>query len=524
MAGKKRYALVSVSDKDGIDGFCRGLKANGYEMISSGGTYKYLRERGIDCLTVEDITGFPEILDGRVKTLHPKVFGGLLGRRDLETHVSQMRENSIPEIDLVVVNLYPFEKTVAEKDVSLEEAIEQIDIGGPSLVRAAAKNHRHVTVVVDAADHDRVLSEIRMNGEVGAELRAELALKAFQLTSSYDTAIHNWLQKRFHPELPWGSSLRMSFEKVMETRYGENPHQKGAYFEDPGYDGVSVHTSKVLWGKELSFNNIYDIDAVLDILMEFPGDPCCAIIKHNNPSGVAIGSPGAKSRIADAFERAFNCDPISAYGGIIGLNRHCDLETAERINQRFFEVVIAPSFEEGALKELMRKKNLRIIRTDRPVINNIPPEHRIVKVKGGLLMQTMSWPEMDTSQWKVVSSKEPTDDDLKDMAFATRVVKHVKSNCVVLARDNCTVGVGAGQMSRVDSCFMAGRKAGERAKGSVLSSDAFFPFRDGIDTVADVGVVGIAQPGGSIRDDEVIRAVDEHGMSMVFTGVRLFKH
>lgn len=524
MTRKKRYALVSVSDKDGIDRFCGVLRANGYEIISSGGTYKYLTERGIDCLRVEDITGFPEILDGRVKTLHPKVFGGLLGRRDLETHVSQMRENSITAIDLVVVNLYPFERTVASNEVTLEEAIEQIDIGGPSLIRAAAKNHRHVTVVVDRTDHERVLSEIQMNGEVGEDLRAELALKAFQLTSSYDTAIHNWFQSRFHPELPWGSSLRMRFEKVMETRYGENPHQKGAYFKDPDYSGVSVHTSEILWGKELSFNNIYDVDAVTDILMEFPDDPCCAIIKHNNPSGVAIGSLGVKSRIADAFERAFNCDPISAYGGIIGLNRNCDLETAERINQRFFEVVLAPSFEEEALKELMRKKNLRIISTNRLVVNSIPPENRIVKVKGGLLIQTMSWPEMDTSRWKVVSRKEPTDLDLRDMAFATRVVKHVKSNCVVLARDNCTVGVGAGQMSRVDSCFMAGRKAGERAKGSVLSSDAFFPFRDGIDTVAEVGVAGIAQPGGSIRDEEVIDAVDEHGMFMVFTGVRLFKH
>ncbi|MBN1390643.1 MAG: bifunctional phosphoribosylaminoimidazolecarboxamide formyltransferase/IMP cyclohydrolase [Candidatus Thermoplasmatota archaeon] len=524
MTGEMRSALVSVSDKEGIDRFCKGLKANGYEVISTGGTHRYLMERGVECRSVEEITGFPEILDGRVKTLHPKVFGGLLGRRDLQSHVSQMREHSISPIDLVAVNLYPFERTVSDGEVSLEDAIEQIDIGGPSLIRAAAKNHRFTTVVVESRDYDRVLSEIETIGEVGPELRAELAIKAFQMTSSYDSAISNWLQERFHPELPWGDSLRLRFEKVMETRYGENPHQKGAYFMDPGYSGISVHGSEVLWGKQLSFNNIYDIDAVLDILMEFPEDPCCAIIKHNNPSGVAIGSHGAGSLIADAFERAFNCDPISAYGGIIGLNRQCDLETAERIDQRFFEVVIAPSFEEEALKELMRKRNLRIIRTDRPVVGNIPPDHRVVKVKGGLLIQTMTWPEMDASGWKVVSRRPPSDEDLRDMVFATKVVKHVKSNCVVMARDNCTVGVGAGQMSRVDSCFIAGKKAGERAKGAVASSDAFFPFRDGIDTLVEAGVIGVAQAGGSIRDAEVIQAADEHDISMVFTGVRLFKH
>ncbi|MGA1793770.1 MAG: bifunctional phosphoribosylaminoimidazolecarboxamide formyltransferase/IMP cyclohydrolase [Thermoplasmatota archaeon] len=524
MTVKSKRALVSVSDKEGIDGFCAGLKGLGFDIISSGGTYDFLLKNGVDCRKVEEITGFPEILDGRVKTLHPKIFGGLLGRRDHEEHVSQMEQHSIGGIDLVAVNLYPFERTVSRGGVTLEEAVEQIDIGGPSLLRAASKNYSDVIVVVDKGDYDRVLKEMRSKGDLGMEMRQELAVKAFLVTSSYDIAISNWLMKRFEPELPWWDSLRLRYERVMETRYGENPHQKGAYFRDPAYNGVTVHGSDILWGKELSYNNIYDIDAVTDILMEFPDDPCCAIIKHNNPSGVALGEAGRGGAIADAFERAFNCDPLSAFGGIIGLNRECDLETAERINQRFFEVVIAPSFTEESLSELKRKKNLRIIRTNRPIENSVPPEHRLVKVKGGMLIQTMTWPETDPAKWKVVSKLPPTDEQLRDMAFASKVCKHVKSNCVVLAKNKGTVGIGAGQMSRVDSCFMAGKKAGDKARGSVLSSDAFFPFRDGIDAIAEVGVASIAQPGGSIRDQEVIDAVDEHGMSMVFTGVRLFKH
>jgi phosphoribosylaminoimidazolecarboxamide formyltransferase/IMP cyclohydrolase len=524
MTSKSKYAIVSVSDKEDIDVFCRGLVEQGFKIISSGGTFRFLSDRGIECQMVDEVTGFPEILDGRVKTLHPKVFGGILGRRGLDSHVKQMEEQSIHGIDLVAVNLYPFEQTISREGVSLEEAIEQIDIGGPSLIRAAAKNYEDVIVVVDKGDYGRVLQELRKKGDIDLPIKKDLALKAFLMTSSYDVAISRWLQSKFHEEDPWGDSLRMRFEKVMETRYGENPHQKGAYFKDPSYKGISVHDSDVLWGKELSYNNIYDIDAVTDIIMEFPDEPCCAIIKHNNPSGVAIASPRVRSPMADAFERAFNCDPLSAFGGIIGLNRECDLETAERINQRFFEVVVAPSYSEEGLKELKRKKNLRIIRTNRPIVDIVPPEHRMVKVKGGMLIQTMSWPETDTSKWEVVSKVAPTGEQLKDMAFASKVVKHVKSNCVVMAKDLCTVGIGAGQMSRVDSCFMAGNKAGEKAKGSVLSSDAFFPFRDGIDCLAEVGVLSIAQPGGSIRDKEVIEAVDEHGMSMVFTKVRLFKH
>jgi len=524
MTRKPKIALISVSDKTNIDTFARGLSDLGFEIISSGGTRRFLTEKGVSCTQVDQVTGFPEILNGRVKTLHPVIFGGILGQRDDPAHIQQMNEHSIRGIDIVVVNLYPFEATIQETGVSLEEAVEQIDIGGPSLIRAGAKNFRDVAVIVDPSDYEKVIREIREKGYVGTDTRKDLALKAFLHTSSYDTLISNWLQKRFHPELEWGDSLRLRYERVLEARYGENPHQKGAYFKDPSYGGISVHDSDVLWGKELSYNNIYDIDAVTDILMEFSGKTCCAIIKHNNPSGVSLGLPLDRDPMAEAFERAFQCDPLSAFGGIIGLNRECSLETAERINQRFFEVVIAPSYSEEAMVELKRKKNLRIIRTNRPIVDIDPPEHRMVKVKGGVLIQTMKWPDVDPLDWKVVSRKKPTPEQIRDLAFASRVVKHVKSNCVVMARDLCTTGIGAGQMSRVDSCFMAGHKAGDRAMGSVLSSDAFFPFRDGIDELARSGIHTIAQPGGSIRDQEVIDAVDEHGMSMVFTGVRLFKH
>jgi phosphoribosylaminoimidazolecarboxamide formyltransferase/IMP cyclohydrolase len=523
MSENGRNALISVSDKTGVEELARGLSEIGFGIISSGGTHKYLTERGVRCRKVEDVTNFPEIMDGRVKTLHPNICGGILGRRDLESHRKEMTQHGIAPIDMVVVNLYPFESTT-EKGADLAQAVEMIDIGGPSLIRSAAKNHIHVTVLVDPSDYGPVLALLREKGDIGLDMRRDLAVKAFMLTSAYDIAIGNWLGQKFHPDQPWGESIRFRFERSLETRYGENPHQKGAYFVDPSYRGISVSNSDVLWGKELSFNNIYDIDAATDILMEFPDEPCCVIIKHNNPSGVALSRKNEGSSMAEAFERAFLCDPLSAFGGIIGLNRECDLPTAEKINQRFFEVVIAPSFTEEALGELKSKKNLRILRTNLPIVCRDPPEPRCVRIKGGLLMQTMDWPEWDSGKWKVVTKKAPTDDQVRDLIFASKVTKHVKSNCVVMAKDLQTVGVGAGQMSRVDSCFMAGKKAGENGIGSVLSSDAFFPFRDGLDESARAGVVSIAQPGGSIRDGEVIDAANEHGISMVFTGIRLFKH
>lgn len=517
-------ALISVSDKAGLEPLGRTLIDIGAEMISSGGTHRFLTERSIPCRKVEDVTAFPEMLGGRVKTLHPNIFGGILSIRDDPQHRADMRARNLSEIDLVVVNLYPFEQTIEKEGVTLEEAIEKIDIGGPSLIRAAAKNYRFVTVVVDPGDYLPLIEQLEGGEGIDLQMRKDLALKAFNHTSSYDIAIANYLQERFNPGEPWGDSLRYRYERVQEIRYGENPHQKGAYFKDPRFKGVSVANSEVLWGKALSYNNIYDIDAVMDILMEFPNQECCAIVKHNNPSGVALGRKGTPSPIADAYIRALECDDLSAFGGIIGLNRECDLTTAQLVVQRFFEVVVAPSYDGEALDLLKSKKNLRIIRTNMPIESHGPPDNRMIKVRGGALIQTMKWPETDPMKWDVVSKRKPSDTELEDMAFASRVVKHVKSNCVVLARDLCTTGIGAGQMSRVDSCFMAVHKAGDKARGSVLSSDAFFPFRDGIDELAPHGIVAVAQPGGSIRDKEIIKAIDDHGMSMVFTGVRLFKH
>ncbi len=524
MSQNVRTALISVSDKEGVVDLAKGLIEVGFRLISSGGTFKHLTENGIKCEKVEDVTGFPEILGGRVKTLHPNVCGGILARRHLENDRKDMKDHHIDPIDMVVVNLYPFERTVSDEGIRLEEAIEMIDIGGPSLIRAAAKNHNDVAVVVDPSDYGRVLTELQDNDHLSIGTRRDLALKAFMLTSSYDIAIGNWLRTRFQPGEPWGDSLRMRFERSQETRYGENPHQKGAYFIDPMFNGISVKNSDVIWGKELSFNNIYDIDAATDILMEFPNEPCCVIIKHNNPSGVSVRRKEDGPSMADTFERAFQCDPLSAFGGIIGLNRECDLKTAKNIGQRFFEVVIAPTFTEEAISELKKKKNLRMIRTNEPIVNIDPPEARYVHIKGGLLIQTMEWPNWDPSNWKVVTKKAPTEEQLRDLVFASKVTKHVKSNCVVMAKNMQTVGIGAGQMSRVDSCFLASKKAGENGIGSVMSSDAFFPFRDGIDTSAEAGVISIAHPGGSIRDQEVIDAANEHGISMVFTNTRLFKH
>ncbi len=523
MSENNRKVLVSVSDKNGIEEFAKGLSDMGFDIISSGGTFRYLTERGVKCRKVETVTNFPEILGGRVKTLHPNICGGILGKRDQEDHRKEMEEHGIEPIDMVVVNLYPFERTV-EGGAEIDTALEMIDIGGPSLIRSAAKNHNDVIVIVDPSDYPLVLDKLKADGDLDLGTRQDLAVKAFMLTSAYDIAIGGWLRDRFHPDTPWGDSLRWRFERSLETRYGENPHQKGAYFIDPSYKGISISNSDVLWGKELSFNNIYDTDAATDILMEFPDEPCCVIIKHNNPSGVAISRKEDGGSMARAFERAFLCDPLSAYGGIIGLNRECDLETAERVNQRFFEVIVAPSFTDEAISELKKKKNLRIVRTNRPIVATNPPEKRFVRIKGGLLVQTMDWPEWSSTNWKVVTNRSPTEEQIMDLIFASKVTKHVKSNCVVMAKDLRTVGIGAGQMSRVDSCFMAGKKAGENGKGSVLSSDAFFPFRDGLDESIKAGVISVAQPGGSIRDQEVIDAADENGISMVFTGVRLFKH
>lgn len=524
MGTKVVQALLSVTDKTGLEELARGLTELGVKIISSGGTRAFLESKGIVTVSVSSVTGFPEIMDGRIKTLHPAIFGGILARREVGAHMEELSSRSLSPIDLVVVNLYPFETTAEREGVSDGEIIENIDIGGPSLIRASAKNHQDVIIVVDPSDYGWVLDSLRSAGDLNLTERTRLAIKAFALTSGYDSAIYDWMRSKGPSANRWGDSLRMRFERCMETRYGENPHQKGAYFTDPSFKGVSVANSEVLWGKELSFNNIYDTDAATDILLEFPEEPCCVVIKHNNPSGVALGGTEEADPIARAFERAFNADPLSAYGGIVGMNRECTVRTAELMGQYFFEVVIAPSFEPDALEVLERKKNLRIIRSNVPLVPFFPPEMRCVKLKGGMLIQTMEWPPFDPSAWKTVTRKTPDKNEVRDLVFAMKVVKHVKSNCVVIAKDLCTVGVGAGQMSRVDSCFIAVNKAGARAKGAVLASDAFFPFRDGIDILAGGGISSVAQPGGSIRDKEVIEAADQAGISMVFTGLRQFKH
>ena len=494
----------------------------GYTIVSSGGTHNALKDRGLPSMPVEELTGYPEMLGGRVKTLHPAIYGGILCRRENDEDMKRIAELDLPILDIVVVNLYPFEETVRRPGSDMKECIEMIDIGGPSLIRAAAKNHEHVAVLVDPGDYPEFIERLRA-GKVGPDYRLRLALKAFERTSGYDIAISKYLgSKAGGDALP--EHLIMSYEKVMDLRYGENPHQRGSYYSFPSFSGTSIHNSRILGGKELSYNNIFDVDAALDILMEFTDEPCCVIIKHNNPSGVSLGRSSERNPLNDAFLRALDCDPLSAFGGVVGLNRLCDVQTASSIMERFFEVVIAPSFEEDALEMLRSKKNLRIISTDRPIVEEIKREEKWVKIRGGLLGQTMEWPPFDPSGWVQVTEKSPTDGQVNDMVFASKVVKHVKSNCVVLAKDLVTTGIGSGQMSRVDSCFMATHKAGDRAKGSVLASDAFFPFRDGIDTLAAAGVVAICQPGGSIRDKEVIDAADQHGMAMLFTGVRLFKH
>ena len=519
-----KRSLISVYDKTNLEYLARVLIDSNYEIVSTGGTHNFLCEREIDCVRVDSLTHFPEILDGRVKTIHPKVFGGILYKRDNPNHIKDMKSRKIKPIDMVVVNLYPFRRTVEERGNDISSCIENIDIGGPSLIRAAAKNYNDVIVVVDPEDYEFIGSQIEAAGDIDIKTRMKLATKAFAMTSEYDSIIHHWFKNINSDETHWGENVALHFNRYMDLRYGENPHQKGALFYEKGYRGVSIPNSDVLWGKELSYNNIYDIDAVLDVLMEFSKRPACAIVKHNNPSGVAIGRKDKKSPISDAFQRALNCDSLSAFGGIVGLNRECDMATAEGINSMFVEVVIAPGYSEDALDLLTKKKNIRIIRTGMPIEDQEPPEDRWVKVRGGVLLQTMKWPTNDPNSWKVVTKAKPTRSQLADMDFANRVVKHVKSNCVVLAKDTATVGIGAGQMSRVDSCFMASKKSNGRSVGAVLSSDAFFPFRDGIDTAAEAGIVAIAQPGGSIRDEEVIKACDEHGIAMVFTGVRLFKH
>ena len=507
-----KVALVSVSNKDGIEDFCRELVKLGYAIFSTGGTAAVLKRAGIAVVDVADYTGFPEIMDGRVKTLHPKVHGGILADRDKAQHRAAMEEHGIQAIDIVVVNLYPFEESIKKPDVTLEEAIENIDIGGPTMVRAAAKNHRHVIILVDPGDYGWVLEALRERGDLTQEERRRLAAKAFAHTGRYDSLITAYLEKTLGEELP--INLGLFFHKAQELRYGENPHQKAAFYAEGG-EPWGLARARQLQGKELSYNNLLDLHSVLALALEFD-DPVAVIAKHNNPCGVAVGDSPSQ-----AYVRALECDPVSAYGGILAFNREVDEETAREIAKIFVEAIIAPGFSQEAREVFSAKANLRLLE-----LNPWPEKMQgwdLRRVAGGLLVQ-----EPNTllfgDELRVVTKREPTEEEWKDLTFAWRVVKHVKSNAIVLAKGGQTVGIGAGQMSRVDSVKIAIMKAQVPTQNSVLASDAFFPFPDGVEEAAKAGVKAVIQPGGSIRDKEVIEAADRLGVAMVFTGTRHFRH
>jgi phosphoribosylaminoimidazolecarboxamide formyltransferase/IMP cyclohydrolase len=520
-----RRALISVSDKTGLVEFATALAGQGIELLSTGGTARALRDAGLNVKDVADVTGFPEMMDGRVKTLHPVVHGGLLALRDNDDHVASMEEHSIGPIDLVVVNLYPFEETVA-KGAPYGEVIENIDIGGPAMIRSAAKNHGFVTVVVDVADYDAVLSELSdHSGKTSYALRQRLAQTAYARTAAYDTAVSTWMAGAVG-ETPrrrtFGGTL------AQNLRYGENPHQAAAFYTD-GTARPGVATATQHQGKELSYNNINDTDAAFELVSEFAGQgPACAIIKHANPCGVATGAT-----LAEAYARAFDCDRTSAFGGIIALNKPLDGQTAQAISGIFTEVVIAPGADADAIGIFGQKKNLRLLTTD-GLADPAAAALAMKQVSGGYLVQDKDVGRISQDDLKVVTKRQPTEQELADMLFAWTVAKHVKSNAIIYVKDGATVGVGAGQMSRVDSTRIAARKAQDMAEvmglpapltqGSVVASDAFFPFADGLITAAEAGATALIQPGGSMRDDEVIAAADEAGLAMVFTGMRHFRH
>jgi len=507
-----RKALLSVSDKTGIVEFAEGLKENGFEIISSGGTASVLREAGLEVTEVSEVTDFPEILDGRVKTLHPKIHGGILYERG--KHQKDIEEHALPQLDLVVVNLYPFENVIQE-DHDVEEAIENIDIGGVALLRAAAKNHERVGVVTEREDYDVVLEELEANEEISEKTRKELALKAFQRTSRYDSVISNYLQKEFRTE-KFPETYNISGEKIKDLRYGENPNQEAAFYQTEYTQESSVLKAEKLHGKSLSYNNIRDLEAALDIVKEFE-KPAVAAIKHTNPTGVA-----AKDDLAEAYQLAYECDPQSIYGSIISANRPITVEMAKKMDEIFVEASIAPGYEDGAIDVLKNSKNIRIMKL--PEWNPERKGLEFAKIAEGLLVQDRNTYRISKEELEVKSERKPTQEELDAMEFAWKVIKHVKSNSIIFTRKDHTVGIGAGQMSRVDAVKIAKMKSRSETQGCTMASDAFFPFRDGIDEAAEAGIESVIQPGGSIRDDEVIEAVDEHDMSMVFTGQRVFKH
>jgi phosphoribosylaminoimidazolecarboxamide formyltransferase/IMP cyclohydrolase len=519
-----RRALISVSDKSEVLEFARALKSLNVEILSTGGTAKLLADNGVPVIEVSDYTGFPEMLDGRVKTLHPKIHGGILGRRDVDSHVKTMQAHGIPPIDLVVVNLYPFEQTVARKDCPLADAIENIDIGGPTLLRAAAKNYNAVTVIVDCRDYALVLDEMKQRqGSVSQETRFHLATKAFEHTASYDGAIANYLGRTqadgARADFP--QTYNVQFRHSMDLRYGENPHQKAAFYVERHPAEACIATARLLQGKELSFNNIADADAALECVKSFEVT-ACVIVKHANPCGVAIADT-----VLDAYKHAYVTDPTSAFGGIIAFNRPLDAATAKAIlDRQFVEVIIAPSVNADALPILATKHNVRVLETGAWGTQR-PASLDMRRVTGGLLVQDADHGMVLEKDLKVVTKRTPSPQEMRDLLFTWKVVKFVKSNAIVYGKEGRTIGVGAGQMSRVYSARIASIKAtdaGLDVRGSVMASDAFFPFRDGLDQAAEVGITAVIQPGGSMRDKEVIEAADQHGIAMVLTGMRHFRH
>ena len=519
MSPRIQRAILSVTDKTGLVEFARRLAALGIELISTGGTAKLLRDSDIAVKDISDLTGFPEMLDGRVKTLHPRVHGGILHRRGDVKHVAAVKEQGIEPIDMVVVNLYAFEKTAAKPGVAFEELIENIDIGGPSMIRSAAKNFQDVAIVTSPADYDAIASELEEKGaQLSQQTKWHLAQKAFATTAAYDSAIASTLERisadnvQVQPETDsFPSTLRVSFHKVLDLRYGENPHQKAAMYSDGS--GAGVANARQLQGKDLSYNNIVDLQAAWDLAQEFD-EPVVSIIKHTNPCGTATGK-----NLAEAYKRALECDPVSAFGGVIGVNRALDLEAAEEMHKLFLEVIAAPSFDEAAKARFASKRNLRLVE-----VTPVNQKWVLKNVSGGVLIQDADVRPLQDRDLKVVTKRPPTPEETRALLFAWKVCKHVKSNAIVYARDGQSVGVGAGQMSRVDSAKIGAMKAQLPLEGTVAASDAFFPFPDGVEEIAKAGATAIIQPGGSQRDPEVIEAADRLGLAMLFTGVRHFRH
>ncbi len=511
-----KRALISVSDKNGIVEFAKELEKSGVEIISTGGTSKLLLKNGIKVVGISEITDFPECLDGRVKTLHPAVHGGILAIRDNENHMEQLEQLNISTIDLVVINLYPFKETILKPDTTLEEAVENIDIGGPTMLRSAAKNHKDVTVICDTSDYDKVLQELKEIGDISYDTKYRLALKVFEHTASYDAMIAGYLRERINGDLP--EKLTLTYEKIQDLRYGENPHQKAAFYKEVKPEAGSMVKAVQLHGKELSFNNINDTNGALETLKEFD-QPTVVAVKHANPCGVGTGYD-----IYDAYKKAYKADPISIFGGIVAANSTIDERTAEEINKIFLEIIIAPDYTEEALEILKQKKNIRLLKLKDIEKKQTKSSMDIKKVSGGLLIQDNDMELFKDEGLEVVTDRIPTENEIEDLKFAWKVVKHIKSNGIVIAKGGKTNGVGPGQVNRIWAVENAIRQATEDTKGNVLASDAYFPFGDSVEAAAKAGITAIIQPGGSVRDEESITKANQYGIAMVFTRMRHFKH